>query len=116
MMLERALIFLVAGALSGISGASPVAASGRQEKPSSSNQAVPATFEDNISPLLKENCTPCHYKGGKVYAKLPFDKYETVRALGKKLNTRLKGENADLVTRWIREGSLEEPKPQKKMP
>ena len=77
----------------------------------------PVTFKDDISPLLKANCTPCHFKGGKVYGKLPFDNYETVRKLGRKLNTRLQDEKADLVTRWIkggsiREGSQKENKPQ----
>ena len=62
------------------------------------------TFKDSIAPLLKANCTPCHFKGGKVYDRLPFERYETVRSLGKKLNTRLKDEKAEMVIRWIEQG------------
>src|SRR3990172_3288598 len=65
----------------------------------------PVTFSDSIEPILKENCSPCHFKGGKVYEEYPFDKYETARDLGKRLNSRLKGENADSVLRWIETGS-----------
>jgi hypothetical protein len=72
-----------------------------QEKPPISRQTAPPDFKDSIAPLLKRNCTPCHFTGGKMYEKLPFDNYETVSRLGKKLNTRLKGEQADVVSRWI---------------
>lgn len=66
------------------------------------------TFLHDISPMLKKNCTPCHFEGGKVYAKHPFDSYKAVRGLAKKLNTRLKGENAVTVNQWIAEGCPED--------
>ena len=65
---------------------------------------VQITFADSIAPLLKRNCSPCHFEGGEVFARLPFEKYETVRGLGKKLKTRLRGENAAIVDRWIAGG------------
>jgi len=67
----------------------------------------PVTFTRDIAPILASKCRPCHFEGGKVFAKLPFDRYDTVRTLGERLNTRLKDSDADLVTRWVKAGSLE---------
>jgi len=67
--------------------------------------AKAVTFTADIAPMLAANCQPCHFKGGKVFDRLPFDEYETVRKVGAKLNTRLKDKNADLVTRWLKGGS-----------
>ena len=50
-------------------------------------------FESQIQPLLKSKCLPCHFSGGKVYDKLPFDRAETVKTLGTKLFTRIHDEN-----------------------
>ena len=66
-----------------------------QDKQASKSASV--TFADSIGPILKENCSPCHFEGGKIYERYPFDRYETARTLRKRLNTRLKGENAELV-------------------
>ncbi|HLE31110.1 MAG TPA: hypothetical protein VJB38_00735 [Bacteroidota bacterium] len=76
----------------------------RQQKEKTKKDDV-VTFEDTIAPILKKNCTPCHFEGGKMFEKHPFNKYETVRDLGKKLGTRLKGENGRLLTLWIESGS-----------
>ena len=43
---------------------------------------------------------PCHFQGGKVYDKMPFDKPETVIRLGEKMFTRIKDEKE---VRLIRE-------------
>lgn len=50
------------------------------------------TFAGQIQPILAR-CTPCHFPGGKMYAKLPFDRAETVRLLGEKLFTRIHDES-----------------------
>ena len=47
-------------------------------------------FESQIKPLLESKCMPCHFTGGKVYDRMPFDKPETIRRLGVKLFTRIK--------------------------
>jgi hypothetical protein len=36
---------------------------------------------------------PCHFNGGKVYQRMPFDRPETIKTLGTKLFTRIKVEN-----------------------
>ncbi len=35
-------------------------------------------FKTVIKPILQKNCSPCHFPGGKMYAKMPFDKAETI--------------------------------------
>jgi hypothetical protein len=50
-------------------------------------------FETQLKPIFKSKCMPCHFSGGQVYERLPFDKPETIRKLGTKLFTRIKEEN-----------------------
>ena len=35
-------------------------------------------FKTEIQPIFTSHCTPCHFTGGKMYEKLPFDKEETI--------------------------------------
>src|SRR6202795_1454134 len=49
-------------------------------------------FETQIKPIFQARCQPCHFSGGKVYDKMPFDKPETIHRLGAKLFTRIKDE------------------------
>ena len=50
-------------------------------------------FESQLKPIFQSKCMPCHFSGGQVYDKLPFDKPETIRKLGTKLFTRIKDEH-----------------------
>jgi len=54
--------------------------------------AARVDFTTQIRPML-EKCQPCHFAGGKVYERMPFDRPETVKTLGTKLFTRIKDEN-----------------------
>jgi hypothetical protein len=49
-------------------------------------------FDGEIEPIFQARCQPCHFPGGKVYDKMPFDKAETITRLGTKLFTRIKDE------------------------
>lgn len=49
-------------------------------------------FDSEIKPIFQARCQPCHFQGGQVYDKLPFDKAETIHRLGTKLFTRIKDE------------------------
>ena len=51
-------------------------------------------FDTQIQPIFKSKCMPCHFNGGKMYDRLPFDKPETIRKLGAKLFTRIKDEDS----------------------
>jgi|SRR6185503_18692834 len=50
-------------------------------------------FDTQLKPIFKSKCMPCHFSGGQMYGRLPFDKPETIRKLGTKLFTRIKEEN-----------------------
>jgi hypothetical protein len=56
-------------------------------------------FATQIRPILEARCQPCHFNGGKVYQRMPFDRPETIKALGTKLFTRIKDENERQVIR-----------------
>ena len=61
------------------------------------------TFVQQIQPVLVKNCSPCHFPGGKMYAKLPFDVPQTIVTLKKeRVLMRLKNEEEkELVKRFI---------------
>lgn len=50
-------------------------------------------FETQLKPIFKSKCMPCHFQGGQMYDRLPFDRAETIRKLGTRLFTRIKEEN-----------------------
>ena len=61
--------------------------------PVSSTAKARVDFETQLKPIFQSKCMPCHFSGGKVYDRLPFDKPETIRKLGTRLFTRIKEEN-----------------------
>ena len=56
-------------------------------------------FKTRIQPMLEARCQPCHFPGGKMYERLPFDRPETIRALGERLFTRIKDEREQELLR-----------------
>ena len=59
----------------------------------SATEKARVDFETQLKPIFKSKCMPCHFSGGQMYDRLPFDKPETIRKLGTKLFTRIKEEN-----------------------
>ena len=57
---------------------------------SSSKPDARVDFDTQIKPILHSKCMPCHFSGGQMYARLPFDKPDTIRKLGVRLFTRIK--------------------------
>jgi hypothetical protein len=49
-------------------------------------------FPTQIKPIFEARCQPCHFSGGKVYSRMPFDRAETIKTLNTKLFTRIKDE------------------------
>lgn len=59
-------------------------------------------FTARIVPLLQEKCSPCHFPGGRMYDRLPFDKETTIRLLGTRLFTRLREpEDQEIVRAFL---------------
>jgi hypothetical protein len=55
-------------------------------------QSKPVDFGKQIEPILEAKCQPCHFPGGTMYEKRPFDRPATIVTLGEKLFTRIKDE------------------------
>ena len=50
------------------------------------------SFEKDIRPVFENRCQPCHFPGGKMHAKLPFDRAETIVEIGEGFFSRIKDE------------------------
>ena len=86
----------------GLGAASPsdVAGAGKLAAPSvSAAESKKIDFAADIKPIFESRCTPCHFAGGQMYERLPFDRPETIRKLGAKLFPRIKDENEQRVLR-----------------
>jgi hypothetical protein len=59
----------------------------------------PVDFARDVRPILERRCQPCHFEGGKMYERLPFDRPATITKLGEKLFTRIKDPHEQAVIR-----------------
>ena len=72
--------------------------------------ATKIDFATQVRPLLEARCTPCHFAGGMMYERLPFDRPETIKKLGTKLFTRIKDEKEQrLLSEFLAQQSDENP-------
>jgi len=82
---------------------SPAPAPSPSPSPSPVALAPPASprvdFAQAVRPILESRCQPCHFEGGRMYARLPFDRAETIRTLGDRLFTRIKTEDEQALIR-----------------
>jgi hypothetical protein len=61
------------------------------------------TFRSRVQPILERRCTPCHFPGGQMYDRLPFDRAAVVRSKSEPLLRRLKVvEEHRTVEEWLR--------------
>ena len=51
-------------------------------------------FDTQLKPIFQSKCMPCHFSGGQMYDRLPFDKPATIKKLGTRLFTRIKDEDS----------------------
>jgi hypothetical protein len=51
---------------------------------------APVDFAAQVLPLLQQKCSPCHFQGGRMYDRLPFDQEGTIRVLGTQMFSRLR--------------------------
>jgi hypothetical protein len=50
-------------------------------------------FKTQVEPIFEKHCNPCHFPGGKMYEKLPFDQGETIINHQAGILRRIKGED-----------------------
>ena len=60
---------------------------------STSTTKARVDFDTQLKPIFQSKCMPCHFSGGQMYDRLPFDKPATIRKLGTRLFTRIKEES-----------------------
>jgi hypothetical protein len=102
---SRSSDFATANSSSGPNTSSAVL-TGSLQKSAADSAKVSARvdFPTQIKPILEARCQPCHFSGGKVYARMPFDRPETIKTLGTKLFTRIKDENERrLISDFLRQ-------------
>jgi len=61
--------------------------------PATKSASAILDFEKDIQPILQSHCTPCHFKGGKMYDRMPFDKSKTLVDFQAGILRRLKNED-----------------------
>jgi hypothetical protein len=61
--------------------------------------AEPVDFARDVQPIFEAKCQPCHFPGGKMHAKLPFDEPATIVKLDEKLFGRIRDEQSRAVIR-----------------
>ncbi len=73
--------------------------------PSAAGAPAPAGGEDlfvtAIRPVLARHCAPCHEKGGKMYARLPFDQPSVLSSHAAGVRKRLKGDDLAAFEKWM---------------
>jgi hypothetical protein len=75
----------------------------------SSANSTKYDFDKDIKPIFQARCQPCHFQGGQMYDKLPFDKPATITKLGNKLFTRIKDEKERRVIQEFLDASSSTP-------
>ena len=64
-------------------------------------------FASQIQPILVKNCSPCHFTGGKMYERMPFDKDSTIINHQAGILRRIKGEENTLIRSFVEQRSKE---------
>ena len=62
-------------------------------------------FASQIQPILVKNCSPCHFTGGKMYERMPFDKDTTIINHKTGILRRIKGEENILIKSFVEQRS-----------
>jgi len=58
-------------------------------------------FTSQIQPILEKNCSPCHFTGGKMYERMPFNKDTTIINHEAGILRRIKGEENLIIKTFI---------------
>jgi len=58
-------------------------------------------FASQVQPILIKNCSPCHFTGGKMYERMPFDKDTTIINHETGILRRIKGDENLIIKTFI---------------
>jgi len=56
-------------------------------------------YKTQVLPILQKKCSPCHFTGGKMYERMPFDKSETIVSHEAGILKRIKDEQENILIR-----------------
>jgi len=51
---------------------------GRETNSTATEKTDTVNYNTEVLPILQKKCTPCHFPGGKMYEKMPFDNRSTI--------------------------------------
>jgi hypothetical protein len=51
---------------------------GKDAKSNTTEMTDTVNYSAEVLPILQKKCSPCHFAGGKMYEKMPFDNSETI--------------------------------------
>lgn len=54
-------------------------------------------FSAQVQPILEKRCSPCHFPGGKMYERMPFDQDTTILNHTAGILKRIKNEDENAV-------------------
>ena len=61
-------------------------------------------YKAQVLPILQKKCTPCHFPGGKMYERMPFDNSQTIINHETGVLKRFKDEEENvLIKQFIRQ-------------
>jgi hypothetical protein len=60
-------------------------------------------FSKQIQPILVSHCSPCHFPGGKMYQRLPFDKDTTIINHEAGILRIIKGDDNALIKAFVQQ-------------
>jgi hypothetical protein len=60
-------------------------------------------FIKQVQPILIKNCSPCHFTGGKMYDRMPFDKDTTIINHEAGILRRIKGDENSIIKTFIQQ-------------
>jgi hypothetical protein len=62
-------------------------------------------FTKQVQPIMIKNCSPCHFTGGKMYDRMPFDKDTTIINHATGILKRIKGDENALLKTFIQQNN-----------
>ena len=65
-------------------------------------------FGSQVQPILVKNCSPCHFTGGKMYERMPFDKDTTIINHEKGILKRFKGDENIVLKTFIQQNKRDD--------
>jgi hypothetical protein len=68
-------------------------------------------FKKEVQPILIKRCSPCHFPGGKMYERLPFDTSTTILQKKDGILRRIKDEpDNSIIRKFVEENRVEKEK------